>query len=81
MISLANTTIVLQVKLRRGQGPCLFRCVQLCGFCLRRDFVILWLLIWKFVFEFAGQFVDVGGFAKSLNLEGCRFHVDPSVLA
>jgi hypothetical protein len=33
------------------------------------------LLLGELFFELAGEFVDVGGFAESLNLLGCRFHV------
>src|SRR6202165_790125 len=41
---------------------------------------ILWLLLGELFFEFAGELVDVGGLAKSLNLLGCRFDIDACVL-
>ncbi len=38
------------------------------------------LLFREFFFEFVGELVDVGGFAESLDLLGCRFHVHAGVL-
>ena len=42
---------------------------------------MLWLLFGEFFFEFAGELVDVGGFAKTMDPLGCGFHVDAGVLA
>jgi hypothetical protein len=39
------------------------------------------LLPGEFFLEFAREFVDVGGFAEALHLEGRGFHVDAGVLA
>ena len=41
---------------------------------------MLWLLLREFLFQFTGQLMDVSGLAKSLNLKGCRLHVDASVM-
>jgi hypothetical protein len=41
---------------------------------------MLWLLLRELLFQFTGQLMDVGGFAESLNLLGCGFHVDAGVL-
>src|SRR6266849_6579913 len=42
---------------------------------------MLWLLLREFLIQFAGQLMDVGGLAKSLNLKGRGFNVDARVLA